>query len=164
MRPNRYIILVSVVLGIAGAWLSADAVGQYLNAARSFASVHAIYVEDSFTWEDAQHENASAEFVITNDSDNDARLAHFSVNLYFDGRFAGARYAQWEPVEIPAGTSVTVDAPFIVSISELRPQGSDAELSVQGQMRLEFENVGRDMTVPARGTIGYVSYQESDND
>jgi hypothetical protein len=164
MRPNRYIVLISLLLGVAGAWLSADAVGQYLNAARSFASVNATYVDGSFAWEDPQYERATAQFEIVNDSDNDARLVHFSINLYFDGRFAGARYAPWDAIDIPAGSSVTVDIPFLVSISELRPEGGDAELSVSGQLRLEFENVGRDMTVPARGTIGHVPYQESDND
>ncbi len=164
MRPNRYIVLISILLGFAGAWLSADAVGQYLNAARSFASVDASYVEGSFAWKDPQYNEATAEFEITNDSDNDARLAHFGINLHFDGRFAGARYDQWEAIDIPAESSVTVEIPFLVSISEIRSEGGEAELSVSGQLRLEFENVGRDMTVPARGTIGHVPYQESDND
>jgi hypothetical protein len=161
MRPNRYIILVSIVLGAFGAWFSADAVGQYLNTARSFASVYAQYVEGSFEWEDPQHEWANAEFVITNESDNDARLTHFGVSLFFDDRFAGARYDQWEPIEIPAGESVNVDVSLFVSISELRPEGSDAELSVRGRLRLEFEGIERPMTVPAAGTIGQVPYEES---
>lgn len=162
MRPNRYIILVSILLGAVGAWLSVDAVGQYLNTARSFASVHARYVEGSFAWEDPEHERANAEFSITNDSENDARLMHFGVNLYFDGAFAGARYDDWEAVDIPAGETVNVDVPFLISISERRPEGSDAELSINGQLRLEFEGIERPMTVPARGTIGKVPYEEND--
>jgi hypothetical protein len=160
MRPNRYIILLSILLGAAGTWLTADAVGQYLNTARSFASVHAQYVEGSFAWEDPQHERAHATFAITNNGDNDARLTHLGMNLYFDGQFAGARYEQWEAIEVPAGESVEVDVPFLISISERRPDGSDAELSVRGQLRLEFEGIERPMTVPARGTIGQVPYEE----
>ncbi len=160
MRPNRYIILVSILLGAFGAWFSADAVGQYLNTARSFASVDARYVEDSFVWLDPEHERATADFVITNESDNDARLSYFAIMLYFDGQFAGARYDQWEPIDIPAGDSVTVEINFLTSITQIRPEGSDAELSVRGQLRLDFEGIERDMTVPARGTIGRVPYQE----
>jgi hypothetical protein len=161
MRPNRYIILVSILLGVVGSWLTADAVGQYLNTARSFASVHAQYVEDSFAWEDPQHERAHALFLLTNDSDNDARLTHLGMNLYFDGAFAGARYDQWEAIDIPAGETVEIEVPFLISISELRPEGSDAELTVRGQLRLEFDGIERPMTVPARGTIGQVPYEES---
>ncbi len=162
MRPNRYIILVSIVLGIVGTWLSADAVGQYLNMARSFASVNAEYVEDSFVWLDAEHERARAEFTVTNASDNDAVLDYLGMNLYFDGRFAGARYVQWEPVEVPAGESVTVDVSFFTSITEIRPQGGEAEISVQGQLRLNFDNIERDMTVRTSGTIGQVPYEGQD--
>jgi hypothetical protein len=162
MRPNRYVILVSILLGVAGAWLSADAVGQYLNMARSFASVDAQYVDDSFRWLDSDYEQAVAEFEVTNDSDNDARLDYLAMSLYFDDRFAGARYDQWEVVEVPAGESVTIEVSFFTSISELRPSGGEAELSVQGQMRLDFENVGRDMTVRTSGTLGQVPYEEQD--
>lgn len=162
MRPNRYIILVSIVLGIVGTWLSADAVGQYLNIARSFASVNAEYVDDSFVWLDPDYERGRAQFNVRNDSDNDALLDYLSMNLYFDGQFAGARYAQWDPVEIPAGESVTVEVPFFVSISERRAEGGDSELSVQGQLRLNFDNIERDMTVRTSGTLGEVPYEEQD--
>jgi hypothetical protein len=161
MRPNRYIILLSLLLGAAGAWFTADAVGQYLNTARSFASVHAQYVEDSFVWEDPQHERAHVRFRITNNSDNDANLSHFSVNVYFDGTFAGARYDQWEAIEIPAGETIEVESPILISISELRPQGSEAEISMNGRLRLEFEGIERPMTVPTRGMIGQVPYEEN---
>lgn len=160
MRPNRYIILISILLGVFGAWFSADAVGQYLNTARSFASVDANYVEDSFTWLDPNHERATAEFEIVNDSDNDAELTYFGVSLFFDGRFAGARYDQWETVEIPAGESVPVRIPILISISELRPEGSDAELSMRGQLQLDFDGIERVMTVPTSGTIGRAPYEE----
>jgi hypothetical protein len=163
MRPNRYIILISILFGAFGAWFSADAVGQYLNTARSYAAVDAYYVEDSFAWEDPEHERARAEFVIVNDSDNDARLSYFGMNLMFDGQFAGARYEPWDPIDIPAGESATVEVPFLISISSLRPEGSDAELSVRGQLRLDFETVERDMSVPMSGTIGRVPYEESDS-
>lgn len=160
MRPNRYIILVSILFGVIGAWFSVDAVGQYLNTTRSFASVSAEYVDGSFAWGDPEHQRATSEFLITNDGENDASLAYFSVSLYFDGRFAGARYDDWDAIVIPAGESVTVSVPFIISISELRPEGSDAELSVRGRLQLDFEGIERDMTVSTAGTIGQIPYEE----
>ena len=162
MRPNRYVILVSILLGAFGAWFTADAVGQYLNTARSFAAVDAHYVEDSFRWLDPNHEEALADFVIVNDSDNDARLSHFGLSLFFDGEFAGARYRQWEPVDVPAGESVQVEIHFQTSITRVRDQGSDAELSVRGRLRLDFEGIERDMTVRTSGTLGRVPYEEPD--
>lgn len=161
MRPNRYVILISILLGGFGFWFSADAVGQYLNTARSFSAVDAEYVEGSFVWLDEDHERATAEFTIINDSSNDADLAHFGINLYFDGVFAGAHYEQWQRLTIPARDAVTVEIPFQVPIQQVRPRGSDAELSVRGEMRLEFEGIERPMTVRMSGTIGRVPYEES---
>jgi hypothetical protein len=161
MRPNRYVILVSILLGIFGIWFSADAVAQYLNTARSFASVDAEYVEGSFVWLDENHERATAEFTIINDSDNDAVLAHFGINLYFDGTFAGARYEPLPRIDLPAGEEVTLEIPFLVPIQHMKPLGSDAELTVRGQMRLEFEGIERPMTVRMSGTIGHVPYEEN---
>jgi hypothetical protein len=163
MRPNRYMILVSILFGAFGAWFSAEAVGQYLNTTRSFASVDTRYVEGSFSWEDSDHEEATAEVVITNDSDNNATLDYLGMNLYFDGTFAGARYEPWDAIDIPSGESVSVEIPFLVSITEMRSQGSEAELSLRGQMRLNFEGIERDMTVPTGGTIGQVPYEESES-
>jgi hypothetical protein len=160
MRPNRYVILISVLIGSFGIWFSADAVAQYLNTARSFASVDAEYVEGSFVWLDANHERATAEFTVFNGSDNDAVLAHFGINLYFDGTFAGARYDPLPRIELPAGEAVTVQVPFLVAIHEQRPYGSEAELSVRGRMRLEFEGIERPMTVRMSGTLGQIPYEE----
>lgn len=160
MRPNRYVILVSVLLGSIGLWLTADAVGQYLNTVRSFAAVEITYVEDSFVWQDPEHEEALSEFVVRNDSENVARLTSLRLNLYFDGEFAGARYEPWEAIDIPARDEVTVEVPFLVSIESLRPEGSEAELTVRGDLRLEFEGIERDMTVQASTTIGRVPYEE----
>jgi hypothetical protein len=161
MRPNRYVILVSILLGGFGFWFTAEAVGQYLNLAQSFTSIRAEYVEDSFVWLDEDHERATAEFTIRNESDNDASLAHLSMSLYFDGQFAGAYYDQWQRINIESGESVTMQIPFAVPIQHMRPYGSEAELSVRGQMRLEFEGIERPMTVRTSGTIGHVPYEES---
>lgn len=161
MRPNRYIILVSVLFGVFGIWFSAQAVGQYLNTVRSFANIELAYVEDSFAWEDPEHERANAEFVIRNDSENDATITYLGLNLLFDGEFAGARYQPWDPLDVPAGESVTVEVPFLVSSERLRPAGSEAELGLSGEMGLEFEGIQRDMTVRVAETIGRVPYEES---
>lgn len=161
MRPNRYVILVSVLLGVFGIWFSAQAVGQYLNTVRSFSNVELEYIEDSFTWEDPGHERAHAEFVMRNQSENEATISYLALNLYFDDDFAGARYQPWDPIVVPAGESVTVEVPFLVSIENLRPAGSEADLRVSGEMRLEFEGIQRDMTVRVVESIGRVPYEEN---
>jgi hypothetical protein len=160
MRPNRYVLLVSFLLGAFGFWFSADAVAQYLNTARSFTSVYAVYVEDSFEWLDPEHERARAEVTIINDAPNDVDIAYFSLNLYFDGDFAGARYEPWERFVIPAGEQATFEVPFQVPIAHQRPRGSEAEIRLRGQMRLEFEGIERPMNVRVSGTIGVVPYEE----
>jgi hypothetical protein len=160
MRPNIYVLIVSVLLGAFGFWFSADAVGQYLDTSRSFTSVHARYVPDSFKWLDPEHQEASAQFTFINDAPNDVTLAHLSLNLYFDGVFAGARYAPWERFEIPAGEEETNEVTFLTSIAHLREQGSDAELSLRGQMRLEFEGIERPLNVRISGPVGVVPYEE----
>lgn len=160
MRPNRYVILVSILLGLFGIWFSADAVGQYLNTVRSFAGIEYSYVEDSFTWLDPEHRRGTAEFRIHNDADNAVTIAHLEALLYFDGEFAGARYTDWDRVEIPAGETSTVEVQFLTSIERMRSAGSEADLSVESQIRLDFEGIEREMTVRASDSIGRVPYEE----
>ena len=161
MRPNRYVILVSVLLGLAGSWFAASGVEQYLDATRSFTSVHISYVDGSFEWLDDEHERGVAQFTLVNDAPNDVTIGHLALNLLFDGEFAGAHYQSWERIEIPSGESVQVELPLLVSISHLRPLGAEATLSVRGQMRLEFDGIERSMTVRYSETIGRVSQQEA---
>lgn len=160
MRPNRYVILVSILLGSFGLWFSADAVGQYLDTVRSFAGIEYSYVEDSFEWRDPEHRRGTAEFRIHNDADNAVTIAHLEARLYFDGEFAGARYTDWDAVEIPAGETTVVEVPFLTSIERMRPAGSEAELSVESELRLDFEGIEREMTVRASDSIGTVPYVE----
>jgi hypothetical protein len=162
MRPNRYVILVSVLLGIGGAWLTADAVAQYLNVAHSFTAIHARYVPDSFVWHDPDFQRASARVVITNNSENDALVDYFGINLYFDGEFAGSDYTGWQRFTIPAGEEATVDVEFQTTSPFIRHLGGEANLSVRGQMRLIFDGIEQPMSVRTSGTIGQVGYEGGD--
>jgi hypothetical protein len=161
MRPNRYIILLSLLLGAFGTWFSIDAVGQYLNTTRSLGAMEVRYVEGSFVWLDPDYERARASFEIVNASRNDVTIPHYGQQLRFDNAFAGARYHDWEILRIPAGESQTFEVVFFIPVADIRRQGGEAELTVEGQLRLDFEGIERDMTVRTWTRIGQVAYEES---
>jgi hypothetical protein len=162
MRPNRYVILVSVLLGLFGAWLTADALAQYLNTARSFTAIRTQYVPDSFEWQDPEYRRARAEIVIVNESENDALVDYFSISLYFDDDFAGADYEPWERFVVPAGEERTFEVNFLTTAPFIRHLGGEATLRVRGQMRLVFDGIQQPMTVRTSGTIGQVPYEGED--
>lgn len=156
MRVNRWVMLVSLVIGLAGAWFVYDASSTYVSATRAYASVDVRYVSGSFVWLDPQFEQGRADLTIHNESDSNVTVALLNLYLYFDGEFAGARYTPWEPLEIPRGTAATVTTVFTTSISRIRPLGDSADLSLTGSITLEFEDVNEPLTFPLRGTIGQV--------
>jgi hypothetical protein len=154
MRPNRYVILVSLALGAVGIWFTVDALQQYFNVTRSFTSVHIEYVDETFVWDDAAYEHGTGAFRITNNAPNDVVIAHVTVNLFFDGQFAGGRYQPWERIAISSGESADIEMPFFISIAPQRERAENADLSVSGQMRLEFDGIEQGMTVRFNEQLG----------
>lgn len=160
MRVNRWIMLVSLAVGLAGIWFVYDAASTYVAATRAYASVDVRYEPDSFVWLDPEFERGRANLTIHNESDSDVTVALLELHLYFGEEFAGSRYTPWEPLEIPSGTSATVTTEFQVAITRIRPQGGTTELSLRGSITLEFADVNEPLTFPLRGTIGQVSEVE----
>lgn len=160
MRVNRWVMLVSVLIGLAGSWFAYDAAATYVAATRAYSAVDVRYVPDSFVWADPAFGSGRADFVIHNGSESDVTITTLTLHLYFDGEFAGSRYTTWDPLEIPKGTDATVTPEFTVSISRLQPQGGTAALGVHGNITVEFKDVKEPLTFPLRGTIGQVSKVE----
>ena len=160
MRVNRWIMLVSLVIGLAGVWFVYDASSSYIAATRAYTSVDLQYEEGSFVWLDPAFERGRADLTIHNNSDSDVTVTLLDLYLYFDDEFAGARYSTWEPLDISAGTSETVTTVFEVAISRIRPLGDTAELRLGGSTTLEFENVSEPLTYSLGTTIGQVSEVE----
>ena len=112
MRPNRWVLLASFIVGAIGLWSYVTAIQDYRRTAGAYTSVDAEFIPGSFVWLDADYETAEADFVITNDSQADATVDFLILRLYFDGEFAGAQYRPWSPVDIPRGSEQVVTVPF----------------------------------------------------
>lgn len=160
MRVNRWVMLVSLAVGLAGVWFVYDATSTYVAATRAYASVDVRYESGSFIWLDPEFERGRADVAIHNASDTDLTVALLQLHLYFDEEFAGSRYTAWKPLVIPSGDTAIVTTEFDISISRLRPLGDTAELRLSGSITLEFDGVNEPLTFPLRGTIGQVSEVE----
>lgn len=160
MRVNRWVMLVSLAVGLTGVWFVYDATSSYVGATRAYASVDVRYEQGSFVWLDPGFDSGRADLTIHNESDTDVTVALLQLHLYFGEEFAGSRYTPWEPLLIRSGDTATVTTEFDVSISRIQPQGGTADLSLTGSITLEFDGVNEPLTFPLRGTIGQVSEVE----
>jgi hypothetical protein len=156
MRPNRWVLLLSFIIGLAGGWSYVAAIQDYRRTAEAFTSVEASVVNGSFIWLDSSYRSAEAEVSFTNASRADANIEHFTLRLYIDGQFAGAQYRPWVPLALPRGEQRIVTIPFGISAPDLSPQAQNAELSVTGEMRLTFSGVEQRLTIPLSERIEVV--------
>lgn len=148
-------------MGLLGAWFAQDAFRQYLDATEAFTDVSMEYEPGSFVWLDPEFDVGQARLTIINDSSHDVVVAHMSIFLDFDGKFAGAHYEPWEDVEIAAGESHTFTAVFTITANSIQPRGGEAELRIRGAMNLEFEEIEEPYSVRFQGDIGQVGWTES---
>lgn len=160
MRLNRWVMLISLIAGVAGIWFVVSAFDDYLTATRSFTQVEVTYVDDSFVWLDPNYEQGQADITITNNAGRAMTIEYLNLSLAFDGEFAGAWYDRWEPMEIPAGESITVTAVYTVTQNSIQSQGGDANLTTRGRMRLAFDEIEEPLTINIRREFGQVSWNE----
>ncbi len=161
MRLNRIVVVVALIVGLGGSWLTARAFQQYLDATEAFSLVDLRQEPDTFRWLDPDYGEAEAVFEFVNRSERDITVESLSLSLRFDQQFAGADYAPWEPMEIPAGERRTFPATFTITANSIQHRGGDANLSFRGQMKLSFANIEEPLVVRFRGQIGQVPYHES---
>lgn len=151
MRPNRWVLLVSLLVGLFGSWSYVTAMLDYRRTTEAFTSIDVEYVDGSFAWLDEERRTAEALFVLENGSRVDATVEYLILRLYLDGVFAGAQYQPWEPISLDAGDKTEVTIPFEVSISTISAEATmNSTASVRGEMRLAFDQVERSLTVPLR--------------
>jgi hypothetical protein len=156
MRPNRWVLLISLIAGIGGTWSYLTAIQDYRTTAEAYTSVDAVYVAGSFVWLDDADRAAEAEFIISNDSRADARVDFLILRLYLDGAFAGAQYRPWEALEIPRGAERRITVPFEFAGDEQRPDAAQSDITLRGEMRLVFASIEQPLTVSLRERIGEV--------
>lgn len=159
MRINRWVLLASAIIGLAGAWSLFTAFRDYVDTVNSFTEVDLQYVKGSFSWADPEFERGSAKVEIFNDSGHDVTVTHFSIFLEFDGEFAGTDYRTWDDLAIPAGESRVVTAEFQVTATRRQDQGGTADLGLHGSMWLEFEEIEEPLSISFAGTIGQVGWE-----
>lgn len=161
MRLNRWVLLVTLLIGVVGTGFLVRAVQQFLDANRSYTSFVVRYVPDSFTWLDAEYEHGAAEVTITNDADRLMTIEYLTLHLSFDGEFAGSWYQAWEPVELAPGETITLSPNFTVTTNSIQAEGGSATLTLGGQIRVAYAGIERTLTRNLQGTVGEVAWEGS---
>ena len=150
-------MLASLVIGLAGSWFIYDAVSTYVSTTRAYTSVDVSYEQGSFVWLEEDFGSAYAEVTVHNRSQSDITVTNLTLYLYVDGNFAGARYTPWDPVDIEKGDSITVPTEFSVATASVQPRGGSGNLSLGGNIALEFADVREPLTFNLGGDIGQVT-------
>lgn len=161
MRPNRWVLVVSLIVGLLGTWSYVTAIQDYRRTAEAFTSIELEYISGSFEWLDEEFGTAEARFNISNDSRADAAVEYLILRLYLDGEFAGAQYRPWQEVTVPAGEVVEITVPFEISISTTRDQAQGVSPTVRGEMRLAFDQVEQSLTVPLSESLSPEAVREN---
>lgn len=159
MRLNRWVLVLTLLIGAVGTGFLINAFQQFLDANRSYTSFAVRYVPDSFTWLDSEFEAGEARITITNDADRLMTIEYLTLHLYFDGEFAGSWYEPWEQVELAPGETVTLAPTFSITTNSIQDSGGDAELTLGGQIRVAYARIERTLTRTLTGTIGEVGWE-----
>jgi hypothetical protein len=157
MRVNRWVMLASLLIGITGIGFIYSATSTYVSTTRAYTSVDVVYERGSFVWLDPEFSQAEADVTILNRSETDITVTMLTLYLYFDGDFAGARYTPWERVDIPQGESLTVTTLFTVATARIQPRGGTGNLTLGGQIGIEFDGIREPLAFRLSGNIGQVS-------
>lgn len=156
MRWFWLVIGISGLLGVGGAWALAEGVSQYNGTLRAYAAMEVRYVPDSFVWLDPDYASGQATIRFTNGSPSIATIEAMQVFLRFDGAFAGATYTPFEPLTLRPGETKDVDLLLTVTSGSQQPRGGEANLSINGWMRLSYLDLDRTVTLNIGDRIGVV--------
>jgi hypothetical protein len=156
MYLNRWVLLVSLAVGLAGTAAVGRAFAEYRDATRAYSAIEVTYVPGSFAWQDTAFSGGQAELRISNRSPRRVTVEFFDVNLYLDGQFAGSDYTTWQPIDVARDGEQHVTTPLELAISSLRPQAAEADVTLRGQVRLRFDGIERPLTLRFRIPVGRV--------
>lgn len=160
MRWFWLVIGVSGLLGLGGAFALAEGVSQYNGTLRAYAAMEFAYEPNSFVWLDPAHGSGRATVRFTNGSPSTATVEAVQLFLRFDGAFAGATYDPFEPLTLRPGETNTVDLLFTVTSGSQQPRGGEANLTINGWMRLSYLDLDRTVTLNIGDRIGVVDRVE----
>jgi hypothetical protein len=149
---NRWVLLLSLIVGLAGVAATGRAFAEYRDAVRAYSQVEAVYVPRSFSWDDAS--TGSVTLRIVNRSPRAVTVEHLELRLYLDGQFAGADYDPWQPLRVERQSEVPVTRSLQVAISALQPVAATARIAIRGELRLQFDGIERPLTVRVRIDVG----------
>lgn len=160
MRAFLAVIGVSLVIGMVGAWTLVAAASQYTGTLRAFTSLEIRYQPGSFVWLDHEFERGQATIVFTNDSPAQARINGITLNLLFDGEFAGSNFGGAEAFTLARGESRSIVVELRVTSRDIRARGGSATLGLSGVVVASFSGIDRDVSLRIRDTIGQVAIVE----
>jgi|GEM_PF-2152320 len=160
MRWFWIIIGISGLLGATGAWAVVEGISQYNGTLRAYASMEVRYVPDSFVWQNPEFGSGRAEIRFTNGSPSTATVEAMQMFLRFDGVFAGATYEPFEAITLRPDETQVVEITFTVTSGSQQSRGGEANLAIDGWMRLDYIDLDRTVTLDIGDRIGVVDRVE----
>lgn len=146
VRPHRWILLASFVIGIASSWAYVSSLLDYRETADAYTNVDIAAVPGTFAWIGEGQRAATLMLEIENDSRTDLTIEHLELRLYSGGTFIGAMYEPWQPLPVEARSVEQVTVSLEVSTPEGRlPENSEVRLS--GDAHLAFEGIDQPFVV-----------------
>ena len=140
-QPQRVILLLTLVIGVAGAWTLRDAASEYADAIRAYTRVGVEARAGSFAWTTPEYGAATLTLTLVNDSAHDATAESLDAQLRFDGVFAGSNYAPFTPLLVPAGDSRDVIIALTVTTSDHAAVAPTADVTVDGTLVFRFAGI-----------------------
>lgn len=148
MYLNRWVLLLSAILGIAGGVALAGAFAEYRDAVRRYTQVEIAPVPGSVRW-NADRTAVTLGLSVTNHTPASATVEYLDLRLYAAGAFAGADYEGWQPLTVASGASE--QRALTLEISDPGLAGERAagatEFSARGEARVRFAGVERPVTL-----------------
>lgn len=146
VRPHRWILLASFVIGIAGSWAYATALLDYRETADAYTNVDIAAIPETFEWTGEDQRAATLTLEIENSSRTALTVEHLELRLYSGGAFIGAMYETWQELQVPARSVEQVS----LTLEVTTPEGELPEagaLRLSGDAHLAFEGIDQPFVV-----------------
>lgn len=159
VRPHRWVLLASFVIGIAGTWAFVTSLLDYRETADAYTNVDIAAVPGTFAWTGEGQRAASLVMEVENSSRTDLTIEHLEVRLYSSGTFIGAMYEPWQELAVEARSIEQVTVNLEVSTPEGRvPEGGELRLS--GDAHLAFEGIDQPFVIRFNDQLEEVAHVE----
>jgi hypothetical protein len=153
-QSQRLILLLTLVVGLVGAWTFRDAASDYTDAIRAYTRVTVEARAGSFAWTAPDYGAATLTLTLVNDSAHDATAESLDAQLRFDGSFAGSNYAPFTPVLVPAGASRDVTLVLTITTNDHASVAPGADVTVDGTAVFRFAGIKPSRSVDLYADLG----------